>query len=80
MVDDQFSPGVATAVTAPVNLGNPDEYTIGELGEQVLDVVGSRSPFIYEPLPQDGPKQRRPDISLAARLATESVCLRGTLL
>jgi UDP-glucuronate decarboxylase len=55
-------------VTGPVNLGNPDEFTIAELAEQVIEVVGSRSRVIYESLPQDDPKQRRPDISLAERL------------
>lgn len=51
--------------TGPVNLGNPDEFTILELAEKVLDLVGGKSRLVHLPLPQDDPKQRRPDISLA---------------
>ncbi|MDR2054978.1 MAG: SDR family oxidoreductase [Desulfovibrio sp.] len=51
--------------TGPVNMGNPDEFSIRELAEQVLDLTGSRSIIIHKPLPHDDPKQRRPDISLA---------------
>ena len=49
----------------PVNLGNPDEFTIRELAEQVLEQVGSKSQLIYQPLPADDPTRRRPDITLA---------------
>jgi UDP-glucuronate decarboxylase len=49
----------------PVNLGNPNEFTIKELAEQVLDLTGSKSKLINKPLPQDDPRQRQPDISLA---------------
>ena len=49
----------------PVNLGNPDEFTMLELAETVLDLIGSKSKIVHEPLPSDDPKQRRPDISLA---------------
>ncbi|MCG6937299.1 MAG: SDR family oxidoreductase [Gammaproteobacteria bacterium] len=49
----------------PVNLGNPGEFTIRELAEKTLAMVGSKSKIINEPLPQDDPKQRQPDISLA---------------
>jgi len=49
----------------PVNMGNPSEFTMLELAETVLKITGSRSKIIHEPLPQDDPKQRRPDISLA---------------
>ncbi|SDS66204.1 UDP-glucuronic acid decarboxylase family protein [Erythrobacter sp. HL-111] len=49
----------------PVNLGNPNEFTIKELAEQVLDLTGSKSELINKPLPQDDPRQRQPDISLA---------------
>ena len=52
----------------PVNIGNPDEFTILECAEQVLKVTGSKSKIGYEPLPQDDPKQRRPDITKARRL------------
>jgi UDP-glucuronate decarboxylase len=53
--------------TGPVNLGNPDEFTIRELAEHVVDLTGSRSKIVYRPLPIDDPRQRRPDISLAMR-------------
>ena len=49
----------------PVNIGNPSEYTVLELASIVKDLTGSRSPIEFLPLPQDDPKQRRPDISLA---------------
>lgn len=53
--------------TGPVNLGNPGEFTVRELAEQVIDLTGSRSRIVHLPLPVDDPRQRRPDISLAAR-------------
>ncbi len=49
----------------PVNLGNPDEFTIMELAKNVIELTGSRSKIRHLPLPQDDPTQRRPDISLA---------------
>lgn len=52
----------------PVNIGNPVEFTILECARLVLKVTGSSSPIAHEPLPQDDPKQRRPDISKARRL------------
>ncbi len=52
----------------PMNIGNPDEYTLLELAEAVLDITGSSSPLIHEPLPVDDPKVRRPDIDLARRV------------
>jgi UDP-glucuronate decarboxylase len=51
--------------TGPMNLGNPNEFTIKELAETVVEMLGSKSVIEYLPLPQDDPKQRRPDISLA---------------
>lgn len=51
----------------PVNLGNPDEFTIRELAELVIELTGSRSKMIFEPLPEDDPTRRRPDISLARK-------------
>ena len=51
--------------TGPVNLGNPDEFTIRELAEEVIHVTGSRSAIVFRPLPVDDPRQRCPDISLA---------------
>ena len=53
---------------APVNIGNPTEFTILECAKQVIAVSGSASKIQFEPLPQDDPKQRRPDISKARRL------------
>jgi dTDP-glucose 4,6-dehydratase len=52
----------------PVNIGNPDEFTIVECAELVLKVTGSKSRIHYQPLPQDDPKQRRPDITKARQL------------
>ncbi len=52
--------------TGPVNIGNPNEFTMLELAEQVVEVTGSSSDIVYEDLPEDDPTQRRPDISLAA--------------
>jgi UDP-glucuronate decarboxylase len=58
--------------TGPVNLGNPVEYSMQELAELVLKETRSRSKFVYLPLPQDDPRQRQPDISLAkAKLGWE---------
>ena len=51
--------------TGPMNLGNPEEYQVGELAGRVIDMTGSRSQIEYKPLPQDDPKRRRPDISQA---------------
>ena len=52
----------------PVNLGNPEEYTVLQLARLVLELVGSAAPVVFEPLPGDDPRRRRPDISLARRL------------
>jgi dTDP-glucose 4,6-dehydratase len=52
----------------PLNLGNPSEYTISELAELVLELTGSTAGVEYQPLPQDDPKVRQPDISLARQL------------
>ena len=51
--------------TGPVNIGNPAEFTILELAEKILGVIGGKSKIVFKPLPQDDPKQRRPDITLA---------------
>ncbi|ABD89691.1 UDP-glucuronic acid decarboxylase family protein [Rhodopseudomonas palustris] len=58
----------ADDITGPVNLGNPVEFTIRELAEQVVELTGSRSKLVFAPLPSDDPRQRKPDISLATRL------------
>ena len=55
--------------TGPVNIGNPGEFTIRELAEKVLKMIpGSSSKIVYEPLPEDDPLQRQPDISLARQV------------
>lgn len=56
------------SVVGPLNLGNPGEFTMIELAEKVLRLTGSQSKLIHMPLPQDDPKQRRPDISKARQL------------
>jgi UDP-glucuronate decarboxylase len=67
--------------TGPVNLGNPVEFTMRELAELILTETGSSSPLVTRPLPQDDPKQRKPDISLAqTRLGWEpKIALRDGL-
>jgi UDP-glucuronate decarboxylase len=57
--------GSPAGMTGPINLGNPDEFTIGELAELVIDMTGSSSELIHLPLPENDPRQRRPDIALA---------------
>jgi UDP-glucuronate decarboxylase len=54
-------------LTGPVNLGNPDEFTIRELADLTVELTRSKSSVVFEPLPQDDPTRRRPDISLARR-------------
>jgi UDP-glucuronate decarboxylase len=55
-------------VGTPINLGNPNEFTISELAKLVIKIIGSNSEIIYKSLPQDDPMQRRPDISKANEL------------
>jgi UDP-glucuronate decarboxylase len=52
-------------VVGPVNIGNPGEYTVLELAEMVLKLIGGRSKIVFKPLPQDDPTQRQPDITVA---------------
>jgi len=52
-------------VTGPINMGNPGEFTMMELAENVIELTGSTSKLVFEPLPADDPKQRQPDIALA---------------
>jgi UDP-glucuronate decarboxylase len=63
---DGFVKMMASSVetTGPFNLGNPVEFSIKQLAEQVINKVGGKSKIIYKDLPQDDPKQRRPDITL----------------
>lgn len=58
--DDEF--------IGPVNLGNPGEFTMNELAEKVIKLTGSNSKILHPPLPQDDPKQRRPNIELSKRM------------
>jgi UDP-glucuronate decarboxylase len=69
-------------ITGPVNLGNPGEFTIRELAEEVIELTGSSSRIIHLPLPVDDPRQRRPDISKANELFgwKPTVALRDGLL
>jgi dTDP-glucose 4,6-dehydratase len=70
-VDDEVRGFLAlydSNVVGPVNIGNPHEYTILELAEMVLEVTGSGSKIIFEPLPVDDPTQRKPDIGQATEL------------
>lgn len=56
------------SVNEPLNLGNPDEFTVMQLAKIVLKLTGSKSKIIFKSLPQDDPRQRRPDISRAKKL------------
>ena len=56
------------AVTGPINLGNPNEFSVKELAERVIALTASKSRIEYRPLPQDDPVRRKPDISAAKRL------------
>lgn len=52
-------------ITGPINLGNPSEFTVAQLASLVVEITNSRSTIAFRPLPQDDPRQRKPDISLA---------------
>ena len=56
------------SVTGPINIGNPGEFSILQLATMVVDMTGSRSRTVHRPLPQNDPRQRRPDISRAQEL------------
>ena len=56
------------SLDGPVNLGNPDEFTMLELAREIIDLTRSRSELNFSPLPVDDPKQRRPDVSRAREL------------
>ena len=60
-----FNGGSPTGLTGPVNVGNPNEFTMLQLAESVLNLTQSRSKLIFMPLPQDDPRQRNPNIELA---------------
>jgi dTDP-glucose 4,6-dehydratase len=70
-VEDEIQGLIALAESGyhnPVNVGNPDEYTLLELAKTVIDVTGSRSEIVFEALPTDDPQVRRPDITLAREI------------
>jgi UDP-glucuronate decarboxylase len=58
----------ADTITGPINLGNPNEFSIKQLATTIIDLTGSRSRVVQRPLPQDDPRQRQPDISKAQEL------------
>ncbi len=68
-------------VTGPINLGNPNEITVREIAELIVQTCGSKSQISFQPLPADDPKQRKPDITKARQLLgwTPSVALRDGL-
>lgn len=55
-------------VTGPINVGNPGEFTIRQLAENIIELTGSKSKLVYRPLPADDPRQRKPDITNAKKL------------
>jgi len=55
-------------VTGPINIGNPGEFSMLQLAETIIEMVGSRSRIVHRPLPENDPRQRRPDISRAQEL------------
>src|SRR5205823_1498761 len=59
---------LASSVSDPVNIGNPDEVTLLEVAKEVIELTGSRSQIVYKPLPAGDPKVRRPDIGRAQKL------------
>ena len=82
LVGDWLQMGTPPAVTGPVNLGNPGEFTIADLADLVIELTGSSSSIERLPLPADDPIRRRPDITLAKEVLgwEPSVQLREGLL
>ncbi|MDQ3569559.1 MAG: SDR family oxidoreductase [Actinomycetota bacterium] len=83
-VDDEVAGILALLASdhrGPMNIGNPNEFSVGELARLVLEVTGSSSEVVYEPIPVDDPVRRRPDISLARSVLgwEPSVALRNGL-
>jgi UDP-glucuronate decarboxylase len=72
----------ADSVIGPINLGNPSEFTMLQLAREIIDLTGSSSKIDHRPLPEDDPKQRQPDISLAKSVLgwAPSVALRDGLI
>jgi UDP-glucuronate decarboxylase len=65
LIDGMVRMMISENFIGPVNLGNPEEYTIEELAEKIIVMTGSRSKIVHRPLPSDDPTQRQPDIGLA---------------
>jgi nucleoside-diphosphate-sugar epimerase len=57
-----------SSTNQPVNIGNPQELTMLEFAREIIRITGSRSRIVFKPLPQDDPRQRRPDIARAKKL------------
>jgi UDP-glucuronate decarboxylase len=55
-------------VVGPMNIGNPNEFTILELAQKVIELTGSKSQVVYRPMPEDDPKQRQPNIAQAREI------------
>jgi UDP-glucuronate decarboxylase len=55
-------------VDSPINLGNPEEFTMLELAEKIISITGSKSTIVFEPLPEDDPRKRKPDILMAQKI------------
>ncbi len=62
-------------ITGPINLGNPSEFTILDLAQKIIDLTASRSRIVKEPLPEDDPVQRRPDITMAKEVLAWTPCI-----
>jgi UDP-glucuronate decarboxylase len=62
------------SITGPINIGNPEEFTIQQLASQIIEMIGSRSRIVHRPRPQDDPRQRRPDISKAQEVLNWRPC------
>lgn len=73
--------GTGDDFLGPVNIGNPSEFTIKELAERIITLTSSQSKLVFKPLPEDDPKQRKPDISLAKKVLNwePKVCLEEGL-
>ncbi len=56
------------SIKGPVNIGNPSEFTVKQLAEMIIEMTNSKSMIVYKPLPEDDPKKRKPDITLAKRV------------
>ena len=68
LVDGIIALSLQNEVAGPINIGNDGEFTMLELAQNIIDITGSKSKIIYEPLPQDDPKQRKPNITKAKDL------------